>query len=406
VTLESGPDDETQKRLLCKTIAYVLDAYPFYREKRISKDSMKVKYNALIARLGDSLSFCAMGDSLKGFISNEFGDPHFGIDLSSSQCPIKRPVRVKPGIRLYKIGDEVQVSAVFDSLYDSIHLGERVTMVDGNDIGKLISDAPRSMRKNDDQQYDVSELLERGRGEIIRLTLVDSANTPGQVTLYAGRLYKVPGNFRSSDFSVEVDSNNCAVIRFPHWDLDLYTRILDHWDEIKKANSIVFDLRGNGGGETISAIRLFSLFIDRPTYYYNTPQPFSSMVVRNDVRHHYPQNRKIVILVDAGTACTSECFAEAMRQLRNVTIAGTSNTYGAVAERYNILFPGGLILYVDCVAQKVLFDGNRSIEGVGIKPTIKIKVNSVYDLQPYKDKALNIAKRYASSNGSDRLAQK
>jgi len=398
ITIQGIETEQDQRHLLVAILDKAIEEYPFYQEIQRSPQDMQGGFHRIVNALQDS-PLCTLVDSVRNFISADFSDAHFGL-LPPGNCRPEAPPKMRPGVRLYRIGNEVFVSAVFDTLYAAnMRVGDRVLLLDGKNIDSLLDHDPAKVNGASGIYYDVSELLDGKKTDRITIVTVGSHGEKTTLLRY-DKPYAIPANFRSKPFSLEIDNEQIACLRFNHWHLDLYSRLINQWDKISHAKGLIIDLRGNGGGELISAIRVLSLFIDRPTVLYNawTRAGAEPLIVRNDPAHHLPDETNVMILVDGGTACASECFIEGMKTLPNVRVIGNTHTYGAMVSRYDIVFPDGMDLYIDCVAHKTVLADNSCIEGKGIQPQIKIPIGSVEDLQPYRDIVLSAAREQILHN--------
>jgi C-terminal processing protease CtpA/Prc len=393
INVEGIETEQEQRRLLLSLLDKALEEYPFYKERRRSLRDIRGDFDRMVNALQDS-SLCTLADSIRNFINTSFSDPHFGL-LPPTGCRAPAAMRkVRPGIRLYRIGKGVFVSAIFDTLYaGNMQVGDRVKSINGKNIDSLLDDDTVKAHEVSEKYYDVSALLDGKKTDRVNIVTV-GGNGEKTTLLRYDKPYAIPENFRSKPFSLEIDNEQVACLRFNQWSLDLYSRLISQWDKISHAKGLIIDLRGNGGGELISPIRVLALFIDHPTVLFNgwTRTSVDPLIVRSDTAHHFPGEKNVMILVDGGTACASECFIAGMQTMPNVQVIGNTHTYGALASRYDIVFPDGMDLYIDCVTQKMVLADNTSIEGTGIQPRIKVPIGSVEDLQPYRDIVLSTAR--------------
>lgn len=165
---------------------------------------------------------------------------------------------------------------------------------------------------------------------------------------------------------------------------------------------LILDLRGNTGGNSFTAQRLFSVFTSHPInymeyQYFNNEEFTETCIVTPHKRYQYNSLSPIVILIDGNTSCASEEFIAAMKQLRNVTIIGSSPTRGVLASRIDLVFPSGTLIYSDSILPKIILRNLGSVETVGIAPDVKVLLRNVNDLYPYDDKILEVAIAYLAN---------
>lgn len=89
---------------------------------------------------------------------------------------------------------------------------------------------------------------------------------------------------------------------------------------------LIFDLRGNGGGLFIEALRMAELFLPEKSILLRTLRS-SDKVETYVSSNHSPIEAEIVILVDKGTASSSEIFASSLQTHKLAQLVGTA-TYG------------------------------------------------------------------------------
>jgi len=227
--------------------------------------------------------------------------------------------------------------------------------------------------------------------KIIRL-----ARKNESITLhYDGRI-NTPREFKHCEFK---NFGGIGYFRINKWNLEVYLRIMNYWEEINSSSSLIIDLRNNGGGEYLSVLRTLSLFFNEPTLLFRekTGGDFRAFVLAQNGRNFYSSYKPIVILINEMTACSSESFAISMKNRGLVSLVGSAKSYGSDAARYNILFPSGFRLYVNCLANKTIFRDNVIIENAGIEPDILVPILRVTDLRNYDDAVLKYSIDYLTS---------
>lgn len=115
----------------------------------------------------------------------------------------------------------------------------------------------------------------------------------------------------------------------------------------RNVSSLIFDLRGNGGGLLDQAKETAELFLDK-----GREIVYTKGRMENSERHYYSErdpvftpDKPLVILVDEGTASASEIVAGAIQDWDRGLIVG-SNTYGKglVQQIFNISSDGSMAL--------------------------------------------------------------
>lgn len=190
--------------------------------------------------------------------------------------------------------------------------------------------------------------------------------------------------------SLEWLDENTALLRVPTFDNGYNRQNVDTlMAEARKADSIVVDLRGNGGGAVINLLHLSGHFLrqDQPlgtfvgralvnafkeetgseTVDIYKVAEWARHKVRPFRRTEQPFAGRVIVLVDGGTGSASEMFSAAMREYRDGKLIG-SRTAGAVlasvmapiSHRFLLQYP---------VTDYVTIRGVR-LEGNGLVPEV------------------------------------
>jgi carboxyl-terminal processing protease len=157
------------------------------------------------------------------------------------------------------------------------------------------------------------------------------------------------------------------------------------------AQGLILDLRENGGGLLNEAVNVASIFIPDGTIVSTDGrnQPRQVYVARGD-----PLSTKLplVVLVDHGTASSSEIVTGALQDRHRATVVGT-RTYGkGVFQEVQPLSNGGAL---DMTVGEYFTPSGRNLGGGGVKQGAGIKPN-VYALDNSHtkvDEALQVAER-------------
>jgi len=384
--------------LLKKTILQCLDRYPYYKEYAVDKASAKADFLRVWENHARS-SPCELLDTVASFLQSRFMDGHFRL-VTGNACKTQNAAHAKVSspVRVYAIGDSLFVTAVLDTLYH-VPLGSPVVKIDQRPVRPLI-DSLRTIRRNDNKllqdkkiAMDASALLERARTDSALITYLREKDEKAALLKF-DRPLNIPPNFRTIHAELRsYEGNRIAYFRINNWFLDVNLRLLNDWKTVNGAEALIIDLRGNGGGEMLSCVRLFSLFIRQPMLFaiaedLNTHSR-GTVVAKPNPLYHFSESKPVIILGDINTVCASESFIYAMKQLPNVTyISADDRTSGMIASRFDIHFPSGFYLTNDAINGRILMPDGAIIEHRGIKPDVKVDIRSVFDLKPYQDKVL------------------
>ncbi len=226
--------------------------------------------------------------------------------------PADRDKRLKPGDRIVAVGqaDGPEVDVFGWPLYKTVQLirgpkGTRVTLLvipasDPSGTSRMRIELIREEIKLEEQaaRSDVQEVTREGRTwrcGIIRLPA------------FYGDVEAGPGNPDRRSASRDVD----RLLRELH---------------AKGVDGIVLDLRGNGGGSLLEAVRMTGLFIRQGPVVQVRRGRSISIIPDNDptVRWTGP----LVVLINHATASSSEILAAALQDYGRAVLVGDSTTHG------------------------------------------------------------------------------
>lgn len=175
------------------------------------------------------------------------------------------------------------------------------------------------------------------------------------------------------------DTPKILLITFDNWMFPIMGPLRRAMDENRDADGVVIDLRGNPGGAGGLAMGVAGFFLDEPLSLGDMKSRESTMHFRVnpqkvtlDGRIVEPFSRPLVLLVDQGSASTSEIFAGGMQKLGRATVVGR-RTAGAALPAHLIKLPNG-DRFMYAVADFLGPDG-ETIEGVGVPPDREITID-------------------------------
>ncbi|SJZ38037.1 S41 family peptidase [Anaerorhabdus furcosa] len=148
-------------------------------------------------------------------------------------------------------------------------------------------------------------------------------------------------------------------------------------DEMKDAGmkKLVIDLRDNGGGYLDAFVDVVSFFVDKDVVVMKQEYANGSVQETLSLGGKYDNIEDIVILINEQTASASEVLTIALQELRdNVTVMGTTS-YGKGTVQITQPFTDGSALKY--TSSKWLSPSGVSIDGVGIKPDIEVKLHDI-----------------------------
>jgi len=163
--------------------------------------------------------------------------------------------------------------------------------------------------------------------------------------------------------------------------------------EKEKIDSLIIDLRGNGGGHLSSVTNMISLFLDSSHVIYQTQTKKETEKIYSTGK--VTKKYKIVLLSDEQSASASEVMMGALKDEYKATIIGTK-TFGKGTVQELLTLPSNA--QYKLTTKKWLTPNGTWVNGVGITPDIEIKLNEDYFKNPSNetDNQLQEAIKYLS----------
>ncbi len=146
-------------------------------------------------------------------------------------------------------------------------------------------------------------------------------------------------------------------------------------EEMKTADGVILDLRGNQGGSDSEVPALAGLFVKPGTETGTLITPGGTEKTRAEapgpvVQSALPPDKPVVVLVDRNTASSAESLAGSLRESRRAVLVG-EKTYGKGGVQMPRLLPGGSMVLV-VGAEHADLQGNI-YTGAGLQPDVSIQ---------------------------------
>lgn len=310
--------------------------------------------------------------------------------------PPARPFVIEQGWRMQMIGENCYVTAVkpgSDAEKKGLSPGDQILKINGlvptrTDLNKIqylfgvlrpqpgFSLLVRSP-KHEDRTLDVAFQIRQTR-HILDASRADDFWDEIRESQKGRSLYQ-----RRSVAVGEV-----IVWKFPTFAVDEKAADTMIGDSMKY-QSMIIDLRGNGGGSVETLLHLIRHFFDHDV-------KVADVQRRNKMDEAKAKSRnpvfpgKLIVLVDSRSASASEVFAKVMQLEKRATVLGDRSA-GAVMEAEFHSHRLGLtqILYYGTEitrANLIMADGN-SLEGIGVSPDVE-KLPTADDLRSGRDPVL------------------
>jgi C-terminal processing protease CtpA/Prc len=373
---------QTSNQLLSGILLPLLDHYPFYAARGVRKDSLRQSAAAFLRR-HQNLPLCPFIDSINTFLRTSLHDPHFSI---RGACDNRKALRTP--LYAYYLKGRYRIAGIFDdSLKTRVSLGTELLAVDG----KLLDTARTGAR-------DINGLLRKLPGEKVNITVRHPDGRVEDLAWQVKDKYKIPATFSPGNLDMKFIGDSICYYRIGKINMELPLDFASRLDSINTRKKLILDLRGNGGGDFLAGAQFLSYLIGRSYHYFDyedvrTGKIDSVIIKANQTPFHYRPDGRIILLVDESTACIAELLVHTLRARRNnVVVVGRESTRGALAFIYEINLPkDNVVIATNCLdTGRFLLDG-RSIEEKGISPDLRVVIEQIDDLQPYRDKVLSTA---------------
>ncbi len=248
-----------------------------------------------------------------------------------------------------------------------IKSGDQIVKIDGQDTKDLaLDEAVNKIRGPEGSQV----VLTIKRGQETQDYALTRSNI--QIKTVAGKML----------------DNNIGYIRISMFNENTGNDFVRKLQELEKQGmkAIVLDLRDNPGGLLDESVKVASQLVPKG--------PVVSVVTRDGRRETHSSNLEapkypLAVLVNGGSASASEIVAGAVQDTGVGTLIGTK-TYGKGSVQTVIRLDEGSAIKLTIA--KYLTPKDRSINGVGIEPDIKVELPETKDKDVQLDKALEILK--------------
>ena len=389
---------------LYKIVGACLAAYPFYSEKHIDPKKVQAEFET-IWNMNQTKPDTELARIVQNFLRRTFHDGHFKVEFKHAA---DKTNQVAGPVRLSKIKGSYVVSAVLDTLLEqAIPIGSVITRINGQrveDIADSLININYSkeyaLKRHQLVNQDVCrELTTFGEGTNVAFDYVSPSGMAGHISTVYRKRYPIKPNFANAHCEFKHISPSVTYFKFNAFDelpaLRLQTRI-----ESIKHNDLVLDIRGNGGGDVAYLDDFLSLLIQPKNFQIFKGTNRSGLVrdsvyISVDNPSKLDSTSRIVVLIDSRTSCTSELFIYLLKKYnKNVTVVGSDNTSGTLANAFAIIFPDKDYFLTVNAPEIFKHDLGFPLEDIGIQPDIKVSIDSVYDLKPYNDKVLKAGLEY------------
>ena len=302
-------------------------------------------------------------------------------------------------IRTTFIEGKLIVSKVLNkTLYDKIAVGDEIVAIDNCDIAiyankyifPFISSSTTQDRNLRAYTYD----LFLGENDTpVHLKIKHSKNQSVDTLTISRKLAQI-NDFK--EYEYQKLENNIGYLKINTFYSANYKTIFDSiYSEILNTNSLIIDLRENGGGSGEQANYILSHFLQKPTQTasyklrkretneWETYEAGTIYPIENKIIYDKP----IILLIGSGTFSAAEDFCVAFINAKRGGLIGTK-TAGSTGNSMEFDLPYGG--YGQVTFKRDFFPDGKEFVGVGIEPDIVV-ITKIDDIITNNDSVLNRA---------------
>ncbi len=311
-----------------------------------------------------------------------------------------------PGIDVRLLGRDIVVTDVDPAVRTNVKPGWKVTQVGSASLVELLRAVPEAdnERLQKVEAWRIAETRLRGpAGSTVDVTFEDGQGVPVKVALVRRPEHGNPvtvGNLPTMYVRVEHEKKatpsggTAGVIKFNVWMAAVDAQFQQAIDEMRHADGIVIDLRGNPGGLAAMLMGISGHFVgeratlgvmktrDNELRFVANPRLVNAKGERVD-----PFTGPLAILVDSMSGSASECFAGGMQSLGRARIFGQTSMGQALPALFDRL-PNGDVL-IHAYGDFVTATGTR-LEGRGVIPDEAVPLERA-DLLAGRDRTMEAA---------------
>lgn len=355
------------------------------------------KYRARVQKSSDESEFYALLDRMAG----ELRDSHTRVYSPAQRAARGQRQSASVGLVIREIEDLPVVYSVApdsEAALMGVKPGMIVAAVNGRRIEEVLSETRQTIGVSSSERATrmrvYAKIARARRDAPLALELKNAAGENFKFNLTVRDVKTEP------PFVARVFASGVAYLKFAQFDEATEKKIEKALADFKEARALIFDLRGNGGGDGDVGLRVAGhFFADKITVAKivtrngQPPLPEIPMTLETGGTNAFVFARPLVVLTDEATGSTAELIANALQEQKRARIFGT-NSCGCVLAflDYKKIHGGG-----DLTVSEFGFSTatGRKLEGAGVKPD-EIHAPTLADLRSGRDAALEQAEEYLS----------
>lgn len=344
----------------------------------------------------------------------ELGQSHFNIfgeSTSSAVAEVETLVssgNARPGFQVDVVDNRVFIATMEPSgaaTEAGLQIGDEILQVHKKDMKTLLSKTLAAYEEMSHAQLHIKRTLNRFfhgySGEKIQLKLSRKGKTFKQdITLskpkgqYLELLNLPPTYFQYDSYTLK---DNIGYVAFNIWVPQAKMAFENQsLAKMKDTQGLIIDLRGNGGGLGILAVSLANKLVSEKGHKLGTMRN-SGTAMNFPIFPQKPvYTAPVAILVDEGSASTSEIFAAGLQEMGRARVFGVTSAGATLPSLIEILPNGDLFQYA--MADYTSASG-RKIEGEGVIPDQKTP-HTLESLSKGQDATLEAARQWIQKQSS------
>ena len=296
------------------------------------------------------------------------------------------------GALIRKMGDYTFIAELYEdcpAAKSGINAGDKILSIDGKNMAKKSTDEVSDALKGPKGTSIEVEIERKGEGKKKITIARDEIKIPD--VPYFGMLKGEVGYVKLNSFTQTASADVKNAIQKLQAD---------------GAKQLVLDLRGNGGGLLIEAVKIVNFFVPKNQVVVTTKgRVKEENRVYTTLEEPFVQDMPLAVLIDGGSASASEIVSGALQDLdRAVIIGETSFGKGLVQRTYDLKYGSKIKITIAkyytpsgrCVQRLEYYDkesnakakeipdsllktfqtknGRNVIDGRGIEPDVKIEI--------------------------------
>jgi carboxyl-terminal processing protease len=405
-------------------------AWTIIRDTHFDKTMNGLDWDAVRAELKPRAAAAASPADLRAVIRDMLGRlglSHFALIPASGDAPAGQSAAADtsadPGIEVRLLDRDLVVPAVERDTASLVHPGWRITHIGSKSVADLLRALPDPGPDTSDRHRQVEAwriaqtnlrgpagskvevTFENGEGGTVRLSL--SRHSEQGIPVTVGNLptmYVRTESHRTTTAAGAV----VGVIKFNVWMAAVDAQFQHAIDELRQADGVIIDLRGNPGGLAAMLMGISGHFVgERKSLGVMTTREGEFRFVANPRLVNAAGERvepfagQVAILIDAMSGSASECFAGGMQSIGRARVFGQTSMGQALPALFDKL-PNGDVL-IHAYGDFVTANGTR-LEGRGVIPDQMVPLTRA-DLLAGRDRTMEAALAWIDASRHSRTPQ-